>query len=91
MHVYLTLFACLMNLIIAAPSLEAVSVGCTDNNDCPDYSACDQAVCINPCAQNDPCAALATCKVINHAPVCTCPDGFIGSPTTQCRPRKYIC
>ena len=44
--------------------------------------------CINPCAEH-PCAPSANCRAVNHRAICTCPDGYIGSPTTSCRPREY--
>ncbi|CAB4059878.1 unnamed protein product [Lepeophtheirus salmonis] len=62
--------------------------GCDSNQDCPSHAACKDRKCINPCAESSPCASSARCKVINHEPECTCPDGFIGSPTTDCRPPK---
>ena len=71
--------------LVTEPALPA---GCSDNNDCPDYSACQNRNCINPCARNDPCAPGANCRVANHNPICTCPDGYIGTPTTSCRLRK---
>lgn len=82
LHVFLYLFP--------APLKEpSLVTGCARNDECPDYAACDNELCINPCAVRDPCAPLATCRVVGHEPVCTCPDGFIGSPTTECRPREY--
>merc|ERR1712079_937945 len=60
------------------------AIGCASNSDCPDYTACENRKCINPCAEKDPCARNAYCKVIRHKPVCTCPDGYIGDPTTSC-------
>ena len=71
---------------IEPPSL---TTGCASDNDCPDYTACENRKCINPCAERDPCARNAYCKVIRHQPVCTCPDGYIGDPTTSCELRKY--
>ena len=65
------------------------AIGCASNSDCPDYTACENRKCINPCAEKDPCARNAYCKVIRHKPVCTCPDGYIGDPTTSCELRKY--
>ena len=66
-----------------------VIVGCRTDRDCPDFTACENRKCINPCAQRDPCARNAYCKVIMHQPVCTCPDGYIGDPRTNCELRKY--
>ena len=88
--VYLSIcmFTCLP--IIAAPSTEpSLAAGCSNNDDCPEFTACENLQCINPCAQSDPCAPLATCRVISHKVVCTCPNGYIGTPQTSCQPRKY--
>jgi hypothetical protein len=78
--------ACLPSTPAIEPSLAA---GCSNNDDCPEYTACENLQCVNPCAQNDPCAAQATCRVITHKVVCTCPNGYIGSPQTSCHPREY--
>ena len=74
---------------VGLPTEPVLSVGCYDNEECPLFNACENKKCINPCAERNPCAPSATCKVINHEPECTCPDGFIGSPLTDCRPRKF--
>ena len=83
---------CMLILVYyAAPPTEpSLATGCSSNSECPDYSACENRNCINPCAIRDPCAPLATCRVVNHQPVCTCPDGYIGSANTQCKPRKFM-
>lgn len=73
---------------VKRPTEPALAVGCSVNDECPDYAACQASQCINPCAVGNPCAPSAICKVINHTPRCTCPDGYIGSPTTDCRLRK---
>jgi len=78
----------LFSLTVSPTVVEPITPGCTTNSDCPDYTACRNTQCMNPCAVDDPCAPTANCKVINHQPVCTCPDGYIGSPTTECRLRK---
>ena len=67
-----------------------IVTGCLTNNDCPDYTACQSRKCINPCAQQNVCAPNANCIVTRHKAVCTCPDGFIGSPEVSCLPRKLI-
>ena len=66
-----------------------LAVGCLQNEECPLYNACRNKKCINPCAEDNPCAPTANCKVIRHEPKCTCPDGYIGDPRTDCRPRKF--
>jgi hypothetical protein len=76
--------------VLVPPSeIQPVAIGCSRNDDCPEYNACRNTACINPCAVDDPCAPNAICRVLSHQPVCTCPDGYIGSPETQCSLRKY--
>ena len=36
-----------------------VIVGCRTDRDCPDFTACENRKCINPCALRDPCARNA--------------------------------
>ena len=76
--------------LVGLPTEPILTIGCYDNDECPLFNACENKKCINPCAERNPCAPTATCKVINHEPECTCPDGFIGSPLTDCRPRKFF-
>ena len=76
-------------LLVGLPTEPTLDVGCESNADCPDYTACENRQCINPCAIRDPCAPSAICKVVRHEPVCTCPDGYIGNPQTSCELRKY--
>ena len=74
---------------LAPPIQEpALAAGCDRNDDCPGYAACRQRLCINPCAEDNPCARTANCKVVNHQAVCTCPDGYIGTPEVDCKLRK---
>ena len=90
-HLCSLIFACFpfFTLPVGLPTLPVVSVGCESNDDCPDYTSCRNRKCINPCAVDKPCAPSALCKVVNHNPVCTCPNGYIGSPHTKCTPRKF--
>ena len=75
-------------LLVDFPTAPELTVGCESNDDCPDYTSCRNRKCINPCAVDKPCAPTANCRVVNHNPVCTCPNGYIGSPHTRCTPRK---
>ena len=96
---YILLFALWKHILISfylnirqtvpTPEVDSVVVGCESNQECPDYNACQNRKCINPCAEDDPCAPSANCKVIGHQPVCTCPDGYIGDPRTECKLRKH--
>ena len=70
--------------------LPPVESGCTSNNDCPDYTACQNRKCINPCAADNICAPNAICTVTRHRALCACPDGYIGTPEISCSLRKYI-
>ena len=78
-------------LLLVAPSTVApITAGCDNNNECPSHTACRNRLCINPCAQDDPCASNAICRVANHQPICTCPDGFVGDPTISCNLRNLL-
>ena len=69
--------------------LPPIEYGCGTNNDCPDYTACQNRKCINPCAEDNVCAPNAICTVTRHKAICACPDGYIGSPEISCSLRKY--
>ena len=86
------LFQCMMFALslVAPPTEPTLAAGCANNQECPDHAACRNRLCINPCAYDNPCAPNANCRVVNHEPVCTCPDGFIGSPETSCELRKIL-
>ena len=77
------------NFTIAEITLPPIDYGCTSNNDCPDYTACQNRKCINPCAADNVCAPNAICTVSRHRAICACPDGYIGSPEISCSLRKY--
>ena len=74
--------------LVESVTLPPVVSGCLSNNDCPDYTACQSRKCINPCAAPNVCAPNANCRVTRHQAVCTCPDGYIGSPQISCSLRK---
>ena len=74
--------------LVEPVTLPPIVSGCLSNNDCPDYTACQSRKCINPCAAPNVCAPNANCRVTRHQAVCTCPDGYIGSPETSCSLRK---
>lgn len=75
---------------VPPPTEPSLDVGCSTNDECPDYTACENRQCINPCAFKNPCAPTAHCKVVRHSAICTCPDGYVGSPTTSCQLRKNL-
>lgn len=55
---------------------------CVTNNDCPRDKSCLNNKCINPCP--GVCGLNAECRVVNHAPSCTCLLGLTGNPLTAC-------
>jgi hypothetical protein len=55
---------------------------CTSNSECSRSQACLRNKCMDPCPGI--CGSEAICSVINHIPVCTCPEGLEGDPFRQC-------
>ena len=64
-----------------------VAVGCANDQECPDWNACFNSQCKDPCAA-DPCAVEAFCSTHNHQARCSCPEGWTGDPKVKCIPRK---
>jgi len=57
--------------------------GCRSSVDCAVEEACLNGRCSNPC-KNNTCGSNAECRVSDHRPVCLCPNGFGGNPTSEC-------
>lgn len=55
---------------------------CIVSTDCPQNEACSNQRCMNPCPGT--CGIGATCNVVNHNPVCSCPLRYTGDPFVQC-------
>lgn len=55
---------------------------CTINADCLSNLACIREKCTDPCPGS--CGILAICSVINHIPICKCPEGYSGDPFRYC-------
>lgn len=55
---------------------------CIVSSDCSQTTACVNQKCIDPCPGS--CGINAICHVINHNPICSCPEGQIGDPFTNC-------
>lgn len=55
---------------------------CTFSTECSMTEACNNQRCINPCV--GACGVAAICEVINHNPICTCPQSFTGDPFIRC-------
>lgn len=50
--------------------------------------ACMNQKCIDPCPGT--CGVNARCQVINHNPVCSCPEQYSGDPFTRCWPIEKV-
>lgn len=63
---------------------------CVISADCPRDRACVRSKCIDPCP--GVCGFNAQCNVINHSPVCSCPQPLTGDPFLECRqaPGKFF-
>lgn len=55
---------------------------CTINAECTSNQACIRNKCQDPCPGS--CGINAVCNVFSHTPVCTCIDGYVGDPFTNC-------
>lgn len=60
---------------------------CTVNSDCGARNlACINQKCVDPCP--GVCGYNAECVVVNHSPICSCMNQFIGDPFTECKPQQ---
>lgn len=50
--------------------------------ECAQDQACMNQKCVNPCV--GVCGLRATCQVLNHNPICTCPAAHTGDPFVSC-------
>ncbi|XP_026688065.1 delta-like protein D, partial [Diaphorina citri] len=74
--------SCLPNYIGSPPNCKPE---CLQNSECPYDKACIREKCIDPCPGS--CGYGAVCTVINHSPICTCPEGYIGDAFSSCYPK----
>ena len=72
---------CLETYIGAPPNCRPE---CSISSECPLDKACIREKCVDPCPGS--CGFSAVCNVINHTPICSCPDGYTGDPFSSCRP-----
>lgn len=56
---------------------------CSIHADCPSDQSCINSRCKDPCPGT--CGIYAKCFVVDHLPICSCEDGYIGDPFTSCR------
>ena len=73
--------ACLTNMVGNPPDCRP---DCVLSSSCPSNEACVNQKCVNPCAGT--CGPNADCRVVNHAPSCSCREGFTGNAFADCRP-----
>lgn len=57
---------------------------CVSSPECPLNQACVNQKCIDPCPGT--CGLNALCQVVNHNPICTCPQKHTGDPFIRCTP-----
>lgn len=58
---------------------------CSVNSDCSRNLACIREKCVDPCP--GVCGYNAQCLVVNHNPICSCMNEFVGDPFTECKPQ----
>lgn len=78
--------SCLATFIGSPPNCRPE---CTINSECSSNLACINEKCRDPCAGS--CGTIAECNVINHIPICTCPDGYTGDPFNSCHLKPPPC
>lgn len=61
---------------------------CVLNSDCPADRACVNSKCVDVCS--GVCGINAVCQVVNHGPVCVCPEGFTGDAFKSCSRQQQI-
>lgn len=74
---------CLPNYIGRPPNCRPE---CSISAECPGNRACTKERCTDPCPGS--CGPGATCRPVNHKPVCACPPGMTGDPFAGCIPRR---
>lgn len=55
---------------------------CVTSSECSLVKACINQKCVDPCIGT--CGIRARCEVINHNPICSCPEQHTGDPFTRC-------
>lgn len=58
---------------------------CSINSHCPGEMLCINYHCKDPCAIGV-CGTGAECTILNHKPLCTCPNDYDGDPYNECVP-----
>lgn len=58
---------------------------CLLNSECPRDRSCVRSKCVDPCIGT--CSPTATCSVLNHIAICSCPPGYTGNAHIACVPK----
>lgn len=74
-------------ILFHGPHILFLVQGCSSDDECSENEACLNGKCASPCA----CGVNAICEVTFHKPLCTCPPGYIGNPTSRCEPPTNPC
>lgn len=61
---------------------------CLMNSECATDKTCLNNKCVNPCSGT--CGQNALCEVVNHIPICTCPQGMTGNAFLICERQQGI-
>lgn len=61
---------------------------CIVSSECSQDKACINQKCVDPCPGT--CGDNARCQVINHNPICSCPNGYVGDPFIRCVVEKSM-
>lgn len=77
--------SCMNNYIGVPPNCRSE---CSINSDCPANKACIREKCRDPCPGS--CGLYAQCSVVNHTPVCTCPESYTGNPFDSCYSKPVL-
>lgn len=77
--------SCLETYIGSPPSCRPE---CVVSSECPPSRACVNQKCVDPCPGS--CGINARCEVINHSPICSCPEKQTGDPFQACRELPQI-
>lgn len=59
---------------------------CVVSADCNLDKSCTSYKCRDPCPGT--CGINARCQVVNHSPICSCKNGFVGDPFIRCVPEE---
>ena len=61
---------------------------CVSSSECDLSKACRDNHCVDPCLGSNICGINSNCRVISHAPICTCKEGYQGDPFVRCSPQE---